>query len=177
MLDGSTTVYDQTFNLAFSDPLVQAAVASAQAALTGAAAPAGVSFSGPTQTSSSTTLLGASTATVVTSSTSSLITTLEDTIGPGTIIIGNRDLGGTVFEVLAGTTNVNINSHTRTDIFRTLTTTSTFLTTAVWTLFGTTQTGGGGGGTVAEPGTLALALPMIGLLIASRRRRGSTAVR
>lgn len=40
--------------------------------------------------------------------------TLEDTIGPGTIIIGDRDNGGTAFEVLAGTNNVNINTHTTT---------------------------------------------------------------
>lgn len=40
--------------------------------------------------------------------------TLEDTIGPGTIIIGNRDTGGTVFVVLAGWTNLNVNTHTET---------------------------------------------------------------
>ncbi|MBK9064362.1 MAG: hypothetical protein IPL89_14380 [Acidobacteria bacterium] len=40
--------------------------------------------------------------------------TLEDTVGPGTIIIGDRDNGGTAFEVLAGTTNLNINTHTQT---------------------------------------------------------------
>ncbi len=38
------------------------------------------------------------------------VVTLEDTIGPGTIIIGDRDNGGTAFEVLAGTTNVNVNT-------------------------------------------------------------------
>jgi hypothetical protein len=40
--------------------------------------------------------------------------TLEETIGPGTIIIGDRDAGGTAFEVLAGTQNVNVNTHTTT---------------------------------------------------------------
>ncbi|MFZ1547469.1 MAG: hypothetical protein WAT12_10280, partial [Candidatus Nitrotoga sp.] len=38
--------------------------------------------------------------------------TLEDTIGPGTIIIGDRDAGGTAFQVLAGTQNLNVNTHT-----------------------------------------------------------------
>ena len=40
--------------------------------------------------------------------------TLEDTIGPGTIIIGNRDNGGIAFQVLAGTANLNTNTHTET---------------------------------------------------------------
>ena len=39
---------------------------------------------------------------------------LEDTVGPGTIIIGNRDNGGVVFQVLAGTANLNTNTHTET---------------------------------------------------------------
>jgi hypothetical protein len=34
--------------------------------------------------------------------------TFEDSIGPATIIIGDRDNGGTAFEVLAGTTNLNV---------------------------------------------------------------------
>jgi hypothetical protein len=38
--------------------------------------------------------------------------TFEETIGPGTIIIGDRDNGGTAFQVLAGTTNQNVNTHT-----------------------------------------------------------------
>jgi hypothetical protein len=40
--------------------------------------------------------------------------TLEDTVGPGTIIIGDRDSGGTAFQVLAGTTNRDINTHIET---------------------------------------------------------------
>lgn len=40
--------------------------------------------------------------------------TLEETVGPGTIIIGDRDNGGTAFDVLAGTNNVNVNTHTET---------------------------------------------------------------
>jgi uncharacterized protein YhjY with autotransporter beta-barrel domain len=38
--------------------------------------------------------------------------TLEDTIGPATIIIGNRDIGGVAFFVPAGTTNTDINTNT-----------------------------------------------------------------
>ncbi|HVT58283.1 MAG TPA: hypothetical protein VHR45_07770 [Thermoanaerobaculia bacterium] len=39
---------------------------------------------------------------------------IENTIGPATIIIGNRDTGGEPFEVLAGTTNINVNTHRQT---------------------------------------------------------------
>jgi hypothetical protein len=38
--------------------------------------------------------------------------TNEETIGPATIFIGDRDSGGTPFQVLAGTTNLNTNTHT-----------------------------------------------------------------
>jgi tetratricopeptide (TPR) repeat protein len=56
------------------------------------------------------------------------------------------------------------------EIFRTVTTTSTFLTTAVYTLFGVLQ----GGGTVPEPASLALGclglLALAGVRGAGRRR-------
>lgn len=45
---------------------------------------------------------------------SDLTLTLEEVIGPATIIIGDRNAGGTAFEVLAGTVNLNINAHTAT---------------------------------------------------------------
>jgi hypothetical protein len=38
--------------------------------------------------------------------------TIEEDIGPATIIIGDRDNGGTAFDVLSGTTNLNTNTHT-----------------------------------------------------------------
>ena len=40
--------------------------------------------------------------------------TLEDRIGPDAILVGNRDTGGTVFPVPAGTSNTNVNVHTQT---------------------------------------------------------------
>lgn len=178
VLDGSTTVYDQTFNVAFSDPLVQAAVSAAQSALAAAAAPNGVTTSGPTQTSTTTTLASSSANTVVDSTTSTVTQTTEITIGPGTVLIGNRDLGGTPFQIVAGQSNININTHTQTDIFRTITTINTFLTTSVWTLLGSTVTsgGGGGGGTVPEPSMLMLLL-MLGTLLYVARRRGLSQLR
>jgi len=42
--------------------------------------------------------------------------TLEETIGPATIIVGDRDHGGTAFAVPSEWTNLNANTHT--DIFQ-----------------------------------------------------------
>ncbi|MBL8342834.1 MAG: PEP-CTERM sorting domain-containing protein [Rubrivivax sp.] len=165
VLDDGATIYDQVFNVAFADPLVQAAILSAQAALVAAGAPSAVTLSGPTLTSSVVTSTGSSTSATVDNTLLTEILTLEDTIGPGTILIGNRDLGGVAFEVLAGTTNLNINTHTATEIFRTITTTTTFLTTSVYTLIGERA---GGGGTIPEPGSLALV--SLALLAAWKRR-------
>jgi len=39
---------------------------------------------------------------------------IENTLGPGSILVGNRDTGGTVFAVVAGTQNINANTHTQT---------------------------------------------------------------
>ncbi|MBI5719980.1 MAG: PEP-CTERM sorting domain-containing protein [Burkholderiales bacterium] len=183
VLDGSTTVYDMTFSAAFSDPLVQAAVLAAQGALTAAGAPDAVSFSGPTLTSTSTVVTGTSSVTQITSTTETETATLEHQIGPGSVLIGDRGLcaafdpatgptgcpGGTLFTVLAGTENFNANVHIAAEIFRTVTTTSTFLTTAVYTLFGVRQ---GGGGTVPEPSALALVLgALLAVAAAGRARR------
>jgi hypothetical protein len=67
-----------------------------------------------TSTSSSTGFESPPACTPVGSSRSAQTITLEDAIGPATIIVGNRDNGGTAFEVLAGTSNTNVNTHTAT---------------------------------------------------------------
>jgi hypothetical protein len=67
-----------------------------------------------TSTSSSTSFESPPVCSPVGSSRSVETITLEDTIGPGTIIVGNRDTGGTPANVPAGTSNTNINTHTTT---------------------------------------------------------------
>ena len=67
-----------------------------------------------TSTSSSTSFESPPACSPVGSSRTTQTVTLEDTVGPGTIIIGDRDHGGTPFQVLAGTTNLNVNTHTTT---------------------------------------------------------------
>lgn len=75
-----------------------------------------------------------STNTVETGRTSTQTVTVETQIGPGTVIIGDRDSGGTIFNVVIGSTNFNTNTHTHTDISTTTTTTTT--TDATYTVSG-----------------------------------------
>lgn len=76
----------------------------------------------PDVAAGSRTLTGSSTSDTVTTQVSE---TDEETVGPGTIIIGDRDNGGTAFDVLNGTVNINHNTHTHTETVRT--TTNTYL--------------------------------------------------
>ncbi len=169
ILDGTVTVFDQTFSFQFSDFQVQSALGAAQAALVAAALPNGVIVTGPNESNTQTALVNSIFNTTIDQSILTQTVTLEDTIGPGTIIIGNRDLGGVAFEVLAGTSNLNINTHTLTDIFRTITTTESFLTSSTWTFFG--QSEKTGGNTVPEPSSLALVLAALGGMTWATRRR------
>ena len=136
-----TALVDFTFSAPYSDPSVQAALTTAQGVLSGASSDP-LTISGPTLVADARTLVG-STSSTSDATNSTLVVTLENSIGPGTIIIGDRDNGGTPFEVLAGTTNLNVNTHTAIDIIRTITTANTFLTSQVYQLIGTPVTGGG----------------------------------
>jgi hypothetical protein len=106
--------FDLSFDKAFGDSTVQSAIAAARKILTNAGVPGAIANQGPVRIGSALTAFGLPGA--VLGSTSTQVVTLEDTIGPGTIIIGNRDIGGTAFAVLAGTSNLNVNTHTQTEI-------------------------------------------------------------
>jgi hypothetical protein len=144
-------LYDQTFNVQLSDPTVQTAIQQARAQLTNAGA---VSISGPNQQANVKTLTGTNQSTVVNSTQTTQDTVIETSIGPGTILIGNLGLcsglpgtglrptgcpGGTPFNVLAGTSNLNFNTNTQSDIFQTVTTTSTYQIAQTYELVGTAQ--------------------------------------
>jgi hypothetical protein len=83
---GGPVLFDQTFNVAYSDPTVQAVVAQAAGVLTGAGA---TSITGPTQTSYSQTLVNSSSVTVTNSTTDNIIWQVTTWIGPGTVLVGN----------------------------------------------------------------------------------------
>jgi len=187
-LFGGPVVYDQTFNLPFSDAVVQDAVLAAQLALQGLASP--LTFTGPDLLSNSTTLVGSSSNTVIDSQNESEFFALTDTIGPNTILVGplgacagititgpsegtpfgcEPGLGIPIF-VADNSSDIRVNIHTLTQIFQTTTTTNTFLTTEHYNLVGTP----GDFSSVPEPSSLMLAasgFAGLGLLRVKRRRR------
>ena len=146
-------LYDQSFNVQVSDPTVQAAIQQARNQLTGAGA---INITGPNQVSNLKTLTGTSQSTVVNSTPVTTDLGVIQTIGPGTVLTGDLGLctgltgtaptrlptgcpGGTPFVVLVGTTNLDVNTNTQTDIFQTVTTTSTFQIAQTYELNGSAQ--------------------------------------
>jgi len=85
-LPNGTVVYDQTFNLAYPNTTVQAAITTAAGDLTGAGA---ASYTGPTQTSFSQNLTNASSVTVTNRTGTNVIAGTKAFIGPVTISVGN----------------------------------------------------------------------------------------
>jgi hypothetical protein len=84
---GGPVLFDQTFNVAYSDPTVQAAVAQAAGVLTGAGA---TSITGPTETSYSQSLVNSSSVTVTNSTTDNIIAQVTTWVGPSTVLVGNN---------------------------------------------------------------------------------------
>ena len=135
ILNGSQTVFQQTYAVAFSDPAVQAAVSTADAILTGDNA----SPSAPAQTSTSTVLQSSqvSNGPIVQSSQATGNTTVTDvvTFGPATIMVGDNQ--SDTFTVLAGQEDINVNTNTEYYAYQNVTTTNTYLTTQSYTISGT----------------------------------------
>jgi hypothetical protein len=158
ILNGSQTVFQQTYTVAFSDPAVQAAVSTADAILTGD----GASPSAPAQTSTSTVLQSSlvSNGPIVqsTQATGNVSVTTVDTFGPATIMVGDNQ--SDTFTVLAGQLDINVNTNAEYYAYQNVTTTNTYLTTQTYTISGTA---------VAAPATPAPAswlLMLTGLAVA-----------
>ena len=128
LLQGDPTLYyDQTFAAPFGDPIVGAGVTAAMMALTTANSGNSLSFLGPTFDGSTPSFLFSNTVFTPIGSASITSIQLEDTIGPGTILVDERGLcagfgangyvygcaGGSSFEVLLGTANLNVNSNSQ----------------------------------------------------------------
>jgi hypothetical protein len=143
-MQGGPVLYNQTFPVAFADPIFQSAIGNAESVLTGAGA---VSFLGPTLTSSTNTT-SSTTNTVQTGITTNTSVTTTLYFGPQTINVGDFGvcqsyppptgctIGGTPFTLAAGQTDVDTFTLTLVDIFTTTTTTNTDLLTQDYNLVG-----------------------------------------
>ena len=176
VLNGSTVIYDQSFNLPYSDPAVQASVMQAEAALANANAGSSMSV----ETASNLTALSSQTTTTQTGS-SVPVQSISATYIFGPAIIGPNTtvatFPGGYFDVLAFQVDTNINSVYTTTISRNVATTSTDLLTQQYTLSGSTADAYTIAGTqAAQPTNDATALlPFAALTIANPANIAGTA--
>jgi hypothetical protein len=85
-MQGGSYLFDQTYNVTFTDPSFAAHLTQAKSVLTNAGA---ASFTGPAQSSSVQTLIGSVVNTVQTGQTSQLITGSDIFIGPTVVSTGS----------------------------------------------------------------------------------------
>jgi hypothetical protein len=145
-LGANPYAYDQSFSVPFSDPLVQAAIATATSTLQGAGAAA---IQGPTLLSSQTSHFFTSTYSDVINRSDRIVST-NTFVGPLCIGIGNRDIGpsvpcppaacgtfpsassspcfGTPFPIAPGDADLDTLTHIELYVTRWVTETDTFLT-------------------------------------------------
>lgn len=152
-MQGGAVVFDQTFNVAYSDLTVQAAVTQARNLLTTAGA---LYFTGPTQLSNTQSLVSSVTGTVQTGTqVTQVLVGTQMFIGPVTLSVGNRGIcqsyilnppgnyatlsgcsGGQSFPVAPGGVDFDTLTTSLVTINQTATTTNTFLTSQVYELDG-----------------------------------------
>jgi hypothetical protein len=140
----STLYYDQIFMAAFVDASVTAGIADAMAALMSANAGDPLNFLGPTLFGSSQSLLSSTTQNPLKVTQTVQV---EDSIGAGTILVGDRGLcsglannntvvfgcaGGTPLFVPNGDTNINVNTNSQFQFTRTIQTTDRYEIFETW---------------------------------------------
>ena len=144
VLNGGSVVYDQTFNLPYSDPQVQAAVAAARTALINAGAAPGAAD------------LSASNTSIPTSQTTAMVTGQSTTVAvsPGDVRLGPDIIGpnlhlssggattdgslpGGYLGIIPGQVSIDIPEQSTTTVSRTVTTTSTDLLSQQYVISGT----------------------------------------
>jgi hypothetical protein len=183
LLNGGTTVFQETFFAPFSDPSVQSAILVADALLTSD----GATFGSPLLTSNSTTLqssvlsyvqtspvlaltslppclpiIGLGTAGICSGVTATATLSTIDTFGPANIMTG---LGlSDEFVVLSGQLDINLNYDFTYNVVQNAVTTNTYLTTQSYDIDGATSAS-----SVPEPGTWRLTGCAL-VLLAFRRR-------
>lgn len=164
-IQGSSTLFDKTFNVAYTDPSVQAAIVAAEGVLTGAGAS---SFLGPNLLTSDTSLASSIVSVgspVGTSTDVSYSTSLY--IGPQTIWVSDNQ--SQQFDIPAGSQDYD--TLVTSIIYQTITTTTTdtYLTRDVYELDGVTTTVPT---QIPEPATMSLLA--VGLLSLGAYRRKIT---
>jgi hypothetical protein len=136
VLNGGSTVYDQTFSAPFSDPSVQAAILQADGILGGD----GATYGSPFQTVNTTVPAGSQVTYQVTgqSPTGAFEIGTITTFGPTSIAVGDNQ--SDLFTILAGQEDININTENFYATDRNAITTNAFLTSQTYEIDGTTST-------------------------------------
>lgn len=169
VLNGGATVYDQTFSAPYSDPSVQAAVALADSILGGD----GATYGSPNEIANNPSLTGSQLTYQVTGQSPTGATEVDtmDTFGPNYVAVGDNQ--NTLFLVLAGQLDINVNTEVFYATDRNAITTNTFLTSQTYEIDGTTSPLGA----APEPGgwLLVLVAPAIFGAGVFLRRRGACA--
>lgn len=130
-LPNGTVVYDQIFNVAYSNATVQSAITTAAGDLTGAGA---TSFTGPTQTSFLQNLLGSSSVTATNPIGTAVTPVVTTYVGPQTIFVGTNQ--SVAYPLLAGTMDIDALQSTVVTNLVTTTITSNYLNSAVYAMTG-----------------------------------------
>nr|WP_292772796.1 hypothetical protein [Mesorhizobium sp.] len=153
-LNGGVPIYDQTFDVPFSDPAPQAGVTAARAAITTAGGP-GVIIAAPVLTASSSNTTSASVTSYSLAGTQAIVNPGLATSGPANLLVGQlstcnvallpnttrppcQSLTQTPLVLSENDSNVNVRADTVYTIDRAMATTST-TQFEQWTLFGTVQ--------------------------------------
>ncbi|MFT4027935.1 MAG: autotransporter outer membrane beta-barrel domain-containing protein [Novosphingobium sp.] len=154
-LNGGTPLYDQTFGVPFSDPIAQAGVVAARAAITNAGGP-GVIIGAPVLTASSSNIVSSSVSNYSLAGTQVILNPGVLTMGPGNLVVGQlstcnvaalpsttrptcQNLAGTPLVLTDNDSNINVHHDTTYTVDEATTVNNTTTLFEQWTLFGYVQ--------------------------------------
>ncbi len=177
-------VYDQTFDLPFADPAVQAAVTTARQAIVAAAAPSQATITGPTLQSHIVALADRQSLTQETGRTPYTTLTVQVTVGPNVLCGGVATKAGQPVPpscdplavplwIVPGGSNYDGNTANQIDVTQTITLTDTYRTTEEYALTSTAASVDAAQiPALSELGLLALGIALAGLGVFRLRAGG-----